>query len=135
MVVIRSVMFLGVFAFAACFWSKSADSDQMIVGGNCSYKNIPGRARFLSLDSISDSATRTVVLRIGFDFSPTSQAAKQAYLFPDWPDASRILQVRIPADSVQAYLDQNGIRIGEDAAWQRMEATSGTCTPVLFSEP
>jgi len=124
--------FLRVVALTAiCGCAASAKPGRLVVGGPCSYRDIPGWARIVSIEESSKDANscpnNPVVVR--FDFIPAdpSLEAKQA--------EDLTLTVGAGMNPARSYMAAKGIVKGRTYCCVRREITNGTCTPVLYTFP
>jgi len=120
-----------VLLFAICGCAGSAESAQPVVGGPCTYRDIPGWARIVSIQAASKQAyncpNHPVMVR--FDFIPADPklAFKQAQ--------DLTLTVGAGMNPARPYVTAKGIVKGKTYRCIRREITKGTCTPVIYAFP
>ena len=124
-------LLVAVVVSALCGCAGSAVSNHPVVGGPCAYKDIPGWARIVSIQTAPPKAHNCPndPVEVRFDFIPAdpSLEAKQA--------EDLTLTVGGGMNPARSYVAAKGIVKGKTYRCVRREITKGTCTPVLYTFP
>ena len=106
------------------------------VGGPCTYTDIPGTAKIVSVKPApADGYNCGKNAEVTFDFSPSDPAAASSYRIPNMKDTGRHYTVGGGMNPPKAWVDEQGLTEGSQQSCIRSEETAGTCTPVIFSFP
>lgn len=117
-------------------WDMLTQQMAPIFNEDCIYKNIPGKARIIS---IQDTDPKSYACKNGkevrFEFIPDAPDAPAHYLFPDWRDTEQNLTVGFGMHPSLTYIEMENIVEGGIYTSIRAEIIEGVCTPVIFSFP
>ncbi len=129
------------FVVALPVWCMAADSEmgkgrEMKLGGECTYKQIPGTA---TITQVSEADPAAYSCKSGvtvlFSFKPEDPLAVKNYLFPQNSDDRQRLTVGAGMNPSRRWAEKKGLTVGSTHRCVRKEITKGACTPVLFVFP
>jgi hypothetical protein len=97
------------------------------------YQAIPGTARIVEIaDSTYDPHGERKYVDVFFDFIPDDPSSPRTYRYPEWTDTHQRLFINHRGNLPRAWIQEKGIRVGEEYTATRYERVRGRGSPVFF---
>lgn len=123
-------------ASAIMFGASCKPASSPPVGGPCTYVDIPGTAKIVSVtEAPSKEYNCMSAVKVTFDFVPNDPAAANHYRYPSWKDTGNHFTLGAGMNPPKTWALEQGLTEGSQHACVRSESTGGSCTPVTFSFP
>lgn len=130
--IIKPEVLLVMLLILFCFCSENNH-----LGGDCEYRNIPGKAVIFSITDAPDISFNcpNEPKVIKFNFRPDNLEDIDNYLFPNWTDSNKLITIHNGMNPSNYWVIRNRIDIDDEFICFRNEILKGTCTPVIFDFP
>jgi hypothetical protein len=112
-----------------------ACEEEEVIDAECSYEEIGGIAEIVSIDQPLPGELNCPKgsAAIYFDFIPHDTTAVLRYT-GNWPASNARLLIGGMNPS-EAWIDDQGLRVGLLLECVRMQITKGTCAPIVYTYP
>ena len=121
----QTIVILSVAAFVSILILSCGNDNSELVGGPCTYSNVPGTANITSIVTVTGGVAASFV------FTPTDPNAT-----PKFGEGNNgTLYTGDGALPSADLISLNGITVGETLYAIREEAITGTCMPWLYAFP
>jgi len=116
-------------AIGACNTDSTNSNDNTVIGGPCDYEDTAGVATIVSVEPAGTNGLNCGddAVEIVFDFTPDDPAAA------DLAETGLFVAVSEGVNPDRAWAEDEGLTVGSEHPALRVDITSGTCTPLMFT--
>jgi hypothetical protein len=119
------ILLLAIFVSVLIISCGTGNNNDDVIGGPCTYNNIPGTANIISIGTVTGGVA------VSFVFTPTDPNVT-----PKYGEGNNGTLFTAGGSLPSAGLiSLNGITLGETFPAVREEINTGTCTPWLYTFP